>query len=312
MKKTALIASILLLFISCKKEFDNTPKYSDFKNDLEVKNLYKTIKTLQQYRANIDTLNTSKTDKPVPIFTESYTIAGNIENSTYFDFFGNTQQTIKMVYDSNNNLVKSTTTGKVFPELMVQTSTRDTIAKTEIQISTINDSLYSKFISTFNNSNNIAQQLRIVQQDTSKAIYNYNNENKLIKETITSKNGTEINNYKYNADGNLIESINGSNYFRIKTIYEYDGDRVSKIIEYNIAQDAKEYLMKETTFDSYYNPIHEKYYENNILTEELNIEYNFDTVGNWIKKTVALKAHASNSKTFIPNYIETRTITYWN
>ncbi len=312
MKQLVLISSILLLFISCKKEFDITPKYSDFKNDLEIKNLYKNVKTLQQFRANIDTINTNKTDKPVPVFKEMYTIAGNIKSSTYFDFFGNTQQTTKMVYDSNNNLIQSTTTGKVFPELMVQTITKDSIAKTETVHSTINNSLYSTFISTFNESYNMTQQLRIEQQDTSKVLYSYTSKNKLAKETVTNKSRTIINSYKYNINGSLIESINGSTFFRIKTIYDYDGDTISKITEYNIADDGIEYLMKETTFDRYYNPIHEKHYENNVLSKELNIEYNFDAIGNWIKKTVALKSHTPSSKTFKPIYVETRTITYWN
>ena len=314
MKQLVLIASLLLLFISCQKEFDITPKYSDFKNDLEAKNLYKNIKTLQQFRARIDTLNTNKTNPPIPIFTEKYTITGNIESSIYFDFFGNgiSQQTVKMVYDSNNNLVQSTTTGKVFPERMVQTITKDTIAKTETQHTTINDSLYSTFISTFNESNKMIKQLKVVQQDTSEVLYSYTNKNQLAEETVTGKNGTIVNSYNYNTNGNIIESINGSAYFRIKTVYDYNGDRISKITEYNIADDGKEYLMKETTFDRYYNPIHEKHYENNVLSKELNIEYNFDAIGNWIKKTVALKSHTSSSKSFKPIYVETRTITYWN
>lgn len=311
MKQYLFIISILLLFTSCQKEFDVIPKYSNFKTDLEAKNIFSNVKKLQQFRANIDTLNTKKTDKPVPVFTETYTINGNVENTEYFDFFGKTQQTVNAVYDSKNNLIKSITKSSVFPEHMVKSIIRDSITKKEIQTIIINDSIYSKIVSTYNAKNKIIEKLKINKRDSIKTTYSYNTKNQIIKEAILEKKATITNTYSYNNNGNIIESINGSNYFRVKTTYTYNNDRVFKITEHNIAKDDKAYLMREVIYDRYYNPIKEKHYENNILKEELKITYNFDTIGNWIKKTVALKSHTSNSKKFIPIYVETRTLTYW-
>lgn len=311
MKQYFFIISILLLFTSCQKEFDVTPKYSNFKTDLEAKNIFSNVKKLQQFRANIDTLNTKKTDKPVPVFTETYTINGNVESTEYFDFFGKTQQTVNAVYDSKNNLIKSITKSSVFPEHMVKSIIRDSVTKKEIQTIIINDSIYSKIVSTYNAKNKIIEKLKINKRDSIKTTYSYNTKNQIIKEAILEKKATITNTYSYNNHGNIIESINGSNYFRVKTTYTYNNDRVFKITEHNIAKDDKAYLMREVIYDRYYNPIKEKHYENNILKEELKITYNFDTIGNWIKKTVALKSHTSNSKKFIPIYVETRTLTYW-
>jgi len=311
MKQFYFTLSIFLLFVSCQKEFDVTPKYSGFKTDLEAKNIFNNVKKLQQFRANVDTLNTSKTDKPVPIFSETYTAIGNIENTEYFDFFGKTQQTVNIVYDSNNNVIKSTTRSTVFPEHMVKSIVRDSINKKEIQTIIINDSLFSEIISTYNTKDKIIEQLKINKQDTVKTTYSYNTKNQLTKESILENKTTVVNIYSYNSNGNITESINGSNYFRIKTTYTYNNNRISKITEHNIARDGKEYLMSEIIYDRYFNPIKEKHYENNILKEELKIAYNFDTIGNWVKKTVALKSHTSNSKKFIPIYVETRSLTYW-
>ncbi|WP_299112854.1 hypothetical protein [uncultured Winogradskyella sp.] len=196
---------------------------------------------------------------------------------------------------------------------MVELIKLDTIKKTEFRNITINDTLNIEFHSTFAKLDRIEERMKIENGDTTLIKYNYkfdSNENIILLEEI--ENGTKtVTENKYDQNGNIVESINGLNNFKMKTVTIYKAGQISKIEYYSIFDDSEQLLESVTEFDKYYNPINEKTYQENKLNRETKNEYEFDDNGNWIKKTVSLKEHFYNSKKFVPIYIESRKIEYW-
>ena len=313
MKRTLHLILILSLFVSCKKELNIQPKYTDFETDLEARNLFGKVKELSQFRANIKGSDKSQTEKLIINLKESFNKNGFVKSTEYFDTFGITQQTTENFYDANNYLQKSITNGQNFPEKMIELIERDTIKKTAFRKIVINDSLNYEFQSTFGKLDRIEKQTRIENGDTTLINYNYkldSNDYVIFFEEIGG-NEKNINEYKYDENGNVVESINGTDFFKIKTVTNYKDNRIIKVEHYNISADLKQHLESITEFDNYYNPINKKTYQNSELNRETKNEYEFDNNGNWIKKTVYLKEHFANSKKFIPIYIEKRNIKYW-
>tara|TARA_R110002049_G_scaffold200901_1_gene371614 strand:+ start:2951 stop:3895 length:945 start_codon:yes stop_codon:yes gene_type:complete len=313
LKKALHLILILSLFISCKNKLNIQPKYSDFETDLEARNLFGKVKEFSQFRANIKGSDKNQTEKQIIKLKESFNKNGFAKSSEYFDTFGITQQTTENFYDVNNYLQKSITIGQNFPKKMVELIERDTIKKTAFRKIVINDSLNYQFQSTLGKLDRIEKQTRIENGDTTQINYNYkldSNENVIFVEEIGGKE-KNINEYKYDENGNVVESINGTDFFKIKTVTNYKDNRIIKVENYTISADLKQHLESITEFDNYYNPINEKTYQNSELNRETKNEYEFDNNGNWIKKTVYLKEHFANSKKFIPIYIESREIEYW-
>ncbi len=313
MKRAIHLILILSSFINCKKELNVQPKYSDFETHLEARNLFGTVKEFSQFRAKIKTSNKSQTEKPIINLKENFTKNGFVKSVSYYDTFGKTQQITKSFYDANDNLQKRITKGENFPQNMVELIERDSIKKTEFRNITINDTLNFKFYSTFGKFDRIEEQIKIKNRDTTFVKYNYKFDlnNNLIQSEEIEKDNKTVNEYKYDENGNIVESINGTEYFKIKTIITYKEKRITKSEYYNITADLKQPLESVTIFDNYYNPINKKTYQNSELNREIKNEYEFDNNGNWIKKTVYMKEHFAGSKKFIPIYIESRKIKYW-
>jgi hypothetical protein len=313
LKQIIHLTLILLLFISCNNKLNIQPKYSDFKTDLETKNLFGKVKEFSQFRENIKSSNNNKTKESIIKQKETFTKNGSLKKSEYFDSFGKTQQTTENIYDGNNNLLKSITLNANYPQKMLELIERDTIKKTEFRKITINDTLNFEFHSTFGKFNKIQKQMKIENRDTTIINYNYvfDKNNNVIKLEQIEKDNIIVNEYKYNEDGNVTESVTGTDIFNFKSIRKYQNKQLSMVTRYNSYSDLKEILIEITLYDKYYNPINEKKYENAELHREIKNKYEFDKNGNWIKKTVYLKEHFANAEKFIPIYIESREIKYW-
>jgi major membrane immunogen (membrane-anchored lipoprotein) len=314
LKQTILLTLILLLFISCNKELNIQPKYSDFKTDLEAKNLFGKVKEFSQFRENIKSSDKNRTEKSTINLKETFTKNGSLKKSEFFDSYGKTQQTTENIYNEKGNLLKSITLNNNYPQKMVEKLIHsDSINRMESRMITINDTLNYKFTLKFDEFNNVKQQLKIENKDTLivNFKYEYDSKKRLIKSEQLEKNNKSINQFEYDENGNVVELIFTSDFFKFKTVTTYMKNRLSKIENYNISKELKQELESITEFDNYYNPINKKTYQNSELNRESKNEYEFDNNGNWIKKTVYLKEHFANSEKFIPIYIENRKIKYW-
>lgn len=231
------------------------PKYSNFETDLEERHLFGKVKEFSQYRANIKSSDISQTKKPIINLKEEFTEFGSVLITEYFDNFGKTLQTTENIFDENDFILKSITTNKSFPQKMITQIERDSIKKTESRIIIINDTLKYEFQLKFGKQNRIEKQIKIEKGDTIIVSYNYkfDSNNNVIKVEEIDKNTKTVSEYKYDENGNVLESINGTDYFKIKSITKYKNNRIIEVQNYNISADLKEHLESVTEYNKYYN-----------------------------------------------------------
>lgn len=319
MNKLPYLILILTILASCKNELELKPKYSDFKTDLEARGLFGKVKKFSQFRAGFKDVDGNQLEKPVPNLKEEFTSFGSVKKMENFDSFGKSQQITVNFYDENNYLVKYLTTNKNqnLPQKIEETIEHDSVKNKKIRNITMNDSIHYVVFENYGKFDQIQKQVMIENGDTITRIFEYkfNDNNKIVwqKETKidTILSDYNINEYKYNSDGNMIVSIQGNEWLKFKMENEFEGGYLTKSKEYTITADLKENLREEIEYDKYYNPTNQKIYENSKLNRELKNEYKFDGKGNWTEKKVSLKEHFANSNKFIPIYIESRKIKYW-
>jgi hypothetical protein len=99
MKRQMINTISILLLIGCNN-IDYKPKYKDFANSLERENLIGKVKKLEQFKANVTDIETSKTDNPIIEFKKEFTESGNISYKEQFDNFGTLEQ-----YDGKNGQI---------------------------------------------------------------------------------------------------------------------------------------------------------------------------------------------------------------
>jgi hypothetical protein len=314
LKKIIYLILIPLLFISCKNNVEISPKYSNFENDLERKNLFGNVKDYSQYRAIIK-VNNGSTEKATLSIKETFTKKGALKKTEYFDTFGELHQLVENFYNSNDEKIKNISISENPYHKLVTLIKRDTIHKLIYQNVTYNDTINTMFINRFEKMDKIVEQLEIKNNDTiiKKYEYKYDKNNRLIKKIQIEKDNKSIRDYTYDKKGNVIKLISGDEWLKFKTITEYDGNnKIIKKTQYTISADLKEHLNSKTEYDNHFNQINEKIFQDGKLNRELKNKYEFDEKGNWIKKTVFLKEVFANSNEFVPIYVETRKIKYWN
>ncbi|MFI2741478.1 hypothetical protein ACG2LH_01950 [Zhouia sp. PK063] len=312
MRKIYLLILMSFFLHNCKENTDLKPNYSDFENDLEQRNLYGKVKELEQYKAIFQ--NGEDTRDPLLNLREKFTEFGSLNKAEYFDNYGKITQIDHFYYDDNHFLKKSISENNLANQKTVQLISYDSIKKTTTRNITFNDSLNYKFISTFDSNDLIAKQIKIEAKDTVVRSYEYkfNDDNKktLEKEFEEGKE-LSIGTYKYDKENQLIEYSNKEEWMELLTQTEWKNNRIFKQTDYTISADLKKYLDRITEYDRQFNPVNIKIYENSELNRELEYDYEFDQFGNWIKRTVSMKEHFANSNKFIPIYIESREIKYW-
>lgn len=319
MRKIYLLILLTLIGFGCNTESDSKtdlkPIYTNFENAWEERNLYGKVKSLKQYKTNIQ--SNGKLEKPILNLSEKYTDFGELKEIENFDNFGEPIQKDTFEYDNAKYHVRTISTNKLADIKYVMIVENDTINNKSIRTVTLNDSLEQKIIVYYDDKDFITKQIAIEKNDTTFANYKYifDQTDNLIAEIqfeIDENNPIQSIHYKYNETGNLIESSNKTEWMEFLIETEWKDERIFKQTEYTIPADLKKHLERITEYDRKFNPINLKVYENSELNRELKYEYEFDKYGNWTKRTVSMKEHFINSNQFVPIYIETREIKYWN
>ena len=96
MKKTIQIGIIILISIlnfSCSENFEVSPKYTDFENDLEQNNLFDKVKSVELRKANVFN---EKIEDYILVSKENYSENGDIIYQEFYDNFGKLKQWTKM------------------------------------------------------------------------------------------------------------------------------------------------------------------------------------------------------------------------
>ncbi len=293
---------------------DLKPKYSDFENDREQRNLFGKVKEVEWYKTVYQ--NDKKDGKRILNLKEEFTEFGSIKENSNYDNSGELIQNDVYEYDENDFLQKIISTNKRTQNSYVMAVYHDTINKTSKRKVVVNDSVNHEVIVFYNDKDYVIKQIAIEQNDTTivEHKYKFNEADKLVLERqndIESNKPIVTNKYSYDENGNLIHSSYKTEWIELITEKKWENERISKQTEYTISADSIKHLDQVTEFDGLYNQINSKIYENSELNRELKYEYEFDKNGNWIKREVSMKEHYAKSKEFKPIYLETRKITYW-
>ena len=192
----------------------------------------------------------------------------------------------------------------------------DTVNKNNVRTLIINDSLKQQITLFYDKKDFVTKQVAIKKGDTTTINHKYQFENDKLTSEIQferdEQNPKQEFHYKYDNNGNLLESSTKTEWIEYLTETEWKDNRIFKQTEYTISADLKKHLDRITEYDRLFNPVNVKIYENSELNRELKYDYEFDQLGNWIKRTVLMKEHFANSDKFIPIYVERREIKYWN
>jgi len=307
-----------LVLLSCieKTELrvDLKPIYSDYKNALQVNNLYGKVKKIEYFKTTFQ--NTDKEDKSALNKIEEYTDFGELKKAEYFDNHGELLQTNVIDYNENKKFIKSISIGKSNNSNILQTVEYDSIKNMSELNVFVNDTIDHKMISYFGRNDYPIKRVTIKGNDTIEVNfeYDFDNNDKIKSATQKEKGNNKSmtsNLYKYDNNNNLVESSYKTEWLEMINEIEWKDRRILKQTSYTIAADLKKYTDNITEFDILYNPINEKIYENSELNRELEYDYEFDQFGNWIKRIVSMKEYFAKPDKFIPIYIETRKIEYW-
>ena len=313
MKRQIINTISILLLIGCNN-IDYKPKYKDFANSLERENLIGKVKKLEQFKANVTDIETSKTDKPIIEFKKEFTESGNISYKEQFDNFGTLEQYDRNTYDKNGFRIESISENSVMPMKTEEKAVFDTIIKKQISAHAIfNDSIKFDAFFKYDENGNLIESISIENSDTTLDHIEYkydDNKNILVQKQIQKVDSDTyeyFNEFKYNKEGNIVELSFKSDYAEIKTTYEYDKkNRLIKITESQSGQ-----IQKETTFDKFYNKTLVCFFENGTPNRKMKYEYKFDNKGNWIKSEVFVIENLETNKK-VPIYTETREIEYYD
>lgn len=307
-----------LILLNCKERTElNTdlkPTYSDFQNDWQVRNIFGKIKQIEFYKATYQ--DNEKEPEPILVFVEKFTKFGSLQDKSNYDSFGNLFQ--KDVYEFDKELlienISSDKFGNENYTLIIETDTIKNFTKNKWYK---NDSLVTTMELYYNSKDLLEKKIVYEHNDTTITLnkYKFDESGNVIMETeISEKSNDTIqqNEYSYNEDGNLTKSINKMGWMTLVTDTKWENDRINEQKKYTISTDLQKHLNEVIEYDKLFNPVNSKIYKKSKLKRELKYDYEFDQKGNWIKKTVSMKEHFENSNKFIPIYIESRKIKYWN
>ena len=317
LQKSTSILLLLLLVISCgdTKDYptDLKPIYSDFENVWQERNLFGKVKKVEFYKGTYQ--NENDNVKPSLVFIEKFTDFGALKEKSNYDSFGEFFQ--KDIYEFDGHLLtKNISTDKKGNRNYLLIIENDTTKNVTRNKWFVNDSLESVMDLVYNGKNLLTKKIVYEDRDTTITHneYRLDKANNIVLETQTVENESEpiyINENLYDENGNLTKSKSKTSWATLITDLEWENGRIKKRTEYTVSEDLKAHLDEITEFDDLFNPINSKIYENSELNRELKYKYEFDKKGNWINRKVSMKEHFAKSKKFMPIYIESRAITYW-
>lgn len=317
MKKLLPIICLLFIVVSCQKETDKTPVYTNFKNNLQSYNLYGNVKSFTKKVANASNSKNNKFQEAKVKDVYTFNEAGNHERIEVFNNGGGLETRSVYRYNTDDLLVEYKT--RTFSN-NENNELRELNAYNEDGILTHkkvfrNETVINELFLVNDTEKNIIKSMVVQHQDTmmmtSQTIVN--DQDQVIKIIEKSdKNdyeNTQLN--TYDASGNLLthEATIGSHKFREE--YKYENNIRIERKNYTIPASEEVFLDMVTKYDEQYNVIEMSFYEKSELKRTLSYSYKFDNHGNWIEKRTYVNNDPANSKTGIPYLIETREITYW-
>lgn len=312
MKKNLLLILLgAILFQACNST-DKKPKYMDFDNDWESDNLFGKVKSISQYKANVNISKSKKSEAPILIERKEYTAYGKLELEESYNNWGEKLLKIKNKYDKNNNIQQMITENYTDSSVLKQSFRYNKNGWCKYAKNTLNDSLQASLQFEYNDNGELVLGISVQNKDTSITSfeYEYDDKSNIIRKTQLDQEGNVLNNYfEYDKSNNLIKTVFSTDYIGDITMkYEYDwSDRIKLTTEYN----NEGHMVKETFYDKYFNKNLVRFYDENKLQTELKNKYEFDINGNWVIKKAYRKEHFGENKNFIHVYTDTREIEYF-
>lgn len=306
------------IFLSCEDEKSNRikvePKYFDYENSWEQRNLFGKVKYISTYRANYT--STAKLDEKRLQSRIWFSDFGAIKKVEYYDTFGKKTQTEDYVYDENEYLVTAETNNLSAKHKVLQLFKNDTINKITSQQIFVNDSLTKRFIIYYDENDRIIKHIEIEKTDTIEYAHHlkFDNRDNLVSERQVPSNIDKksiVDSFAYNKKNRLIYSSNLTNSAEFIRIFEWEDNKLVSEKNYFVFADETKHLNSLTEFDYLYNPTNIKNYTDEKPTQEYKYEYSFDKQNNWIKQTVYIKQIRSGKGDFVKAYADTREIKYW-
>lgn len=318
MQKFYILILLIFIGLSCQEKLEYAtelkPTYTDFENNWEERNLFGKVKEIEWYKMVFQ--NAEKDGKPILNIKKSFTDFGSLKENSNYGSDGEIIQKDVYEYDNQKSHIKTISENIPAQINYILTVNNDTVNKTRTTKVVVNDTLNQQVKIFYNNKDIPSRKIEVKQNDTTNVEfqYKYNKENKVISELQIEQNNNDTiysSNFKYDQNGNLVLSsykLYGSEYI---TEIEWENGRIKKQTEYTILPDLSKHINEIAEYDKLFNPVNSKVYENSEINRELKYKYHFDDKGNWIKREVSMKEHFVGSKKFIPIYVETRKIKYW-
>jgi hypothetical protein len=329
MKKISSLLCLIILVLSCQTDtkettVDRTPVYRDFKNDLQARNLYGNIKTLTHTSTlNFEgkqSIDASKFKGIKTMEVYKYTKAGNVQTLESFGSSGRLLSITSYTYNKKD-FVESFEIKQFFAdgEKMISRN----VNRYQNDSLLVSQKTFSNDVLTFhatydhNLEENSIAQLLVVDNDTIQATLTniLDDQGRVVAVTSQSKDEAPktLQTFTYDATGNLIVTIHKSGDKELRKEYTYKGKILKSLTsDMEDAPIANLPASFQEEYDASYNIIRKTYYDKDgAVLYQTKHEYEFDTVGNWIKSTTYSNMNSDNKDTFNIIRIETRDITYW-
>ncbi|MCH2194327.1 hypothetical protein [Kordia sp.] len=319
MKKIVFTICLLLIFTNChnKKSVSQKASDKDEQNHLQVENLQGNVKEFLLKQAY--PLGDSQTEFQ-ELKTSAYYIfneAGNYNKMQFFNDFGKLD---------SHNVYRYNEAG-----LVAEFETKDFLENenTEIrELNTYNDENQLTHKKTFQNERVQYEVYMVYDTEKniveSKIIHGTNvifkttenfldDQDRVIKiiETSDKDNIKNIQSNVYDDSGNLIKHEANIGSLKFRNEFTYENGKRAEAKYYSIPLSGKVFLDRTTNYDANENITKVSNYENGVLKTVFNYEYEFDTQGNWIKKTTYINRNPELEEDFKLYLLETREITYW-
>ncbi len=317
MKKILPIICLLFIVMSCQKETEKTPKYTDFKNNLQSYNLYGNVQSFTKKVANVSNSKKNKFQEAKVNAVYTFNEAGNYERIEIFNNGGRLETRSVYRYNDADLLVEYKT--RTFSNNK-DNELRELNAYNEDGLLTHkkvfrNATVLHEVLLVNDTEKNTVKSMVVEHQDTivmtSQTIVNDQGQITKIIEKSDKNDYENTQSNTYDTSGNLRthEATMGS--IKFKEEYKYkDNIRVERK-SYTIPASEEVFLDMVTKYDEQYNIVEMSFYEKSALKRTLSYTYKFDDHGNWIEKRTFVNNDPAKSKTGVPYLIETREITYW-
>lgn len=218
---------------------------------------------------------------------KSYDILGKLIEDATYKADGSYETLVTLINDSNSNLVERNFY--------------------------LNDGvLRCKTIYVYNGAGKILEVQSYGKDGVITGLSKYSYDSKGYKLTESGSSGKMSSFSRYNEKGYLIEQSSGSEenmYSDSRTTYSYDNqNNLIEIIYFrNTKNEVSKYIYE---YDLKGNLITENYYYNNLLQSKFVFSVEYDSLGNWVKKTKSKVVSKFGKVVEEPEEVVTRSITY--